>query len=81
MTDLPNDPNAHSGDHWGNCEGCQYWQSDEHGALDHEVVGQCMQPELVHVQLRVSAHSGCNRFKPTYAEAGMALAAGERKTA
>lgn len=50
-----------SDDERGHCMSCRWWQAENE---DAEVAsGLCMQPELTHFSIQLSAHSGCNRFE------------------
>lgn len=54
----------------GHCKACRHWQAEgDDRDADEAAVGLCMQPELTHFSLQVSALSGCNRFDPVPAEA------------
>jgi hypothetical protein len=55
-----------SDDECGHCKGCRWWQAEQDEA--DAAVGLCMQPELTHFSIQVSAHSGCNRFSHAPAE-------------
>ena len=50
-----------SSDECGHCMGCRWWQAELEEA--EAAIGLCMQPELTHFSMQVSAHSGCNRFE------------------
>lgn len=50
-----------SGDECGHCKGCRWWQAENEDA--EVAIGLCMQPELTHFSIQVTAHSGCNRFE------------------
>lgn len=57
------------GDERGLCKGCRFWESEHDGSrADDAAVGICLQAELTHFSLQVSAHSGCNRYAPVYAD-------------
>jgi heat shock protein HslJ len=59
------------GDDRGLCKGCRFWEAEHEGSrAEDAAVGICLHPELTHVSLQVSGHSGCNRFAPVYAAAG-----------
>jgi len=45
----------------GHCMSCRFWQAEHEDA--EAASGLCMQPELTHFSIQLSAHSGCNRFE------------------
>lgn len=55
----------------GHCMSCRHWQAENEEAAS--AAGLCMQPELTHFSIQLTAHSGCNRFE--HVEAGEMAAA------
>jgi|GEM_PF-6531727 len=53
-------------DERGHCLSCRWWQAEHEEA--EAAAGLCMQPELTHFSIQLTAHSGCNRFEPARAE-------------
>jgi len=49
---------------WGLCKDCQWWQIDPGATVADNTMGLCTEEEIQPFQLRVSGHSGCNRYAP-----------------
>jgi hypothetical protein len=55
-----------SDDERGHCRSCRWWQAEHEDA--ESAAGLCMQPELTHFSIQLTANSGCNRFEMASAE-------------
>lgn len=51
-----------SGDEWGLCKDCKWWQIEPKAHVQNLTMGECIDEKLQPVILRVSGNSGCNRF-------------------
>jgi len=49
---------------WGLCKDCHWWQIDPGAIVADNTMGVCTEEEIQPFQLRVSGHSGCNRYEP-----------------
>jgi hypothetical protein len=49
---------------WGECKDCKWWQIEPGAAVEDLTMGLCIDEDLQPFVLRVSGHSGCNRFMP-----------------
>jgi len=49
---------------WGMCKDCQWWQIDPAASIANNTTGMCIEAALQPFRLRVSGHSGCNRYTP-----------------
>ncbi len=47
---------------WGLCKDCKWWQIEPGAKAANNVMGLCIDEELLEFRLRVSGNSGCNRF-------------------
>ena len=49
---------------WGLCKDCHWWQIDPGAKSADHTMGVCTEEEMQPFRLRVSGHSGCNRYAP-----------------
>jgi hypothetical protein len=49
---------------WGLCKDCKWWRIEPDAAIENLTLGLCIEEKLQPYVLRVSGHSGCNRFLP-----------------
>lgn len=56
--------NADSGDQWGLCKDCKWWQIEPGARIAATTAGYCIDEKLQPFQLRITGAGGCNRFMP-----------------